>query len=196
MDRLQDRVIVITGGAKGQGAEEARRCAEEGARVVVADVLEDEGRAVAEEVDGAFHRLDVSVGADWEALVAAHRRVDGIGFDELEAAVRARHARLAEGEEELGGFYKHRRGGTPHITSPKVVLSHVNRKFYQAAESNVFVTLLYCVVDLTESTLTFSRAGHNPLLVYRPSEQMTVLHKPPGLGIGLDVSRHRFSWWR
>jgi glutamate synthase domain-containing protein 2/glutamate synthase domain-containing protein 1/glutamate synthase domain-containing protein 3 len=58
-----------------------------------------------------------------EAFAFAHRRVDGIGFDELGAAALARHALYSQGEEDVGGFYKHRGGGIPHITSPKVVLN-------------------------------------------------------------------------
>jgi glutamate synthase domain-containing protein 2/glutamate synthase domain-containing protein 1/glutamate synthase domain-containing protein 3 len=53
----------------------------------------------------------------------AHRRVGGIGFEELEAAALARHALYAAGDEDPGGFYKHRGGGIPHITAPKVVLN-------------------------------------------------------------------------
>jgi len=53
----------------------------------------------------------------------AHRRVDGIGFEDLGRAVLARHKLYAGGEEDVGGFYKHRRGGVPHVTSPKVVLN-------------------------------------------------------------------------
>jgi len=44
MDRLKGKVILISGGARGQGAAEARLFAAEGARVVIGDVLEPEGR--------------------------------------------------------------------------------------------------------------------------------------------------------
>jgi len=47
MGRLDDRVALITGAARGQGEAEARRFAGEGAKVIVADVLADEGEAVA-----------------------------------------------------------------------------------------------------------------------------------------------------
>jgi NAD(P)-dependent dehydrogenase (short-subunit alcohol dehydrogenase family) len=60
MQRLQDRVAVITGGASGIGLATARRLAEEGARVVVADVDETTGKGVAEEVGGLFVRADVT----------------------------------------------------------------------------------------------------------------------------------------
>jgi glutamate synthase (ferredoxin) len=51
------------------------------------------------------------------------RRVGGCGFDRIAADVAVRHALYADGEEDLGGFYKHRRGGMPHINSPRAVLA-------------------------------------------------------------------------
>jgi 3alpha(or 20beta)-hydroxysteroid dehydrogenase len=71
MKRLNGKVAVITGGARGMGAHTCRLFVQEGARVVVADVLEDEGRALARELGDAasFHRLDVSDETSWQALV-------------------------------------------------------------------------------------------------------------------------------
>jgi NAD(P)-dependent dehydrogenase (short-subunit alcohol dehydrogenase family) len=74
--RLAGKVALITGGARGMGAVEARLFAREGARVVVADVLESEGRQVEAAIrgaggDGLFVHLDVSSEADWSAAVAA-----------------------------------------------------------------------------------------------------------------------------
>ena len=71
-------------------------------------------------------------------------------------------------------------------TSPRTLLSHINRTFYQTAERNTFVTLLYGIIDLQQSALTFSRAGHNPIVIYRSSNQTLFFLKPPGLGIGLE----------
>ena len=51
--RLAGKVALITGAARGQGAAEARLFAAEGARVVLADVLEEPGRALAREIGGA-----------------------------------------------------------------------------------------------------------------------------------------------
>ena len=72
--RLEDKVAVITGGASGMGASMARIFAREGAKVVVADVLEEEGRRVAADITKAngaaiFRRLDVSSEAEWKATV-------------------------------------------------------------------------------------------------------------------------------
>ncbi len=65
---------MISGAARGRGAAEAKLFAEEGAAVVIGDVLEDQGREVASEVAGAggralFVRLDVTKEADWSRAV-------------------------------------------------------------------------------------------------------------------------------
>jgi NAD(P)-dependent dehydrogenase (short-subunit alcohol dehydrogenase family) len=58
--RFEDRTAVVTGGGSGIGLATARRLAEEGAKVVVADVDPDAGQAAADEVDGLFVRTDVT----------------------------------------------------------------------------------------------------------------------------------------
>jgi len=73
MARLDDKVVLITGAARGQGEAQARRFAQEGARVVIGDVLDEEGRATAESIgDRALYvPLDVSSEAAWSAAVEA-----------------------------------------------------------------------------------------------------------------------------
>ena len=71
MDRLEGRVVVVTGGGGGIGRASVRRLAAEGARVVVADVDAEAGKAVAAEVDGLFIPVDVTDEEQVEELYRA-----------------------------------------------------------------------------------------------------------------------------
>ena len=73
MARLEGKVALITGAARGQGEAEARRFVAEGARVVLGDVLDEEGRRVAASLGerALWVRHDVSSEASWAAFVAA-----------------------------------------------------------------------------------------------------------------------------
>ncbi|KAA9165770.1 3-oxoacyl-ACP reductase [Amycolatopsis acidicola] len=68
MQRFAGRVAVITGGGSGIGLATARRLAEEGARIVVADVDAAAGKAAADEVGGEFVAMDVTSESEVEAL--------------------------------------------------------------------------------------------------------------------------------
>jgi NAD(P)-dependent dehydrogenase (short-subunit alcohol dehydrogenase family) len=76
MQRLRDRVAVITGGAGGIGLATARRLAEEGARVVVAD-LDERGQDAADEVGGLFVKADVTSEDDVRRMFAAAKEAYG-----------------------------------------------------------------------------------------------------------------------
>ncbi|MEZ0076857.1 glucose 1-dehydrogenase [Planotetraspora sp. GP83] len=71
MGMLDGKVALITGGARGMGASHVRLFLEEGARVVFGDVLDDEGKALAEETGAVYLHHDVARPADWERAVAA-----------------------------------------------------------------------------------------------------------------------------
>ena len=73
MKRFDNRTVIITGGARGIGASTTRGFVGEGANVVIADILEQEGRSLAEDLgdQAIFSRLDVTRDTDWAATVAA-----------------------------------------------------------------------------------------------------------------------------
>jgi NAD(P)-dependent dehydrogenase (short-subunit alcohol dehydrogenase family) len=83
--RLANKVAIVTGAASGMGASTVRLFAREGAKVVLTDLLEAEGREVALSITSAggqahYRRHDVASEADWEATVAAtlaaHGKID------------------------------------------------------------------------------------------------------------------------
>ena len=67
---IKGKVFIVTGGASGLGEGTARMLAAEGGKVVVADMQDEKGQAVAREIGGAFVRCDVSQEADAQAVVA------------------------------------------------------------------------------------------------------------------------------
>jgi 3alpha(or 20beta)-hydroxysteroid dehydrogenase len=73
MNRLKDKIAIITGAASGQGAAEAKLFASEGARVVLTDLNEDAGREVASQIGSAalFVPHDVSEEDSWKRVVQA-----------------------------------------------------------------------------------------------------------------------------
>jgi 3alpha(or 20beta)-hydroxysteroid dehydrogenase len=76
MNRFVGGVVVVTGAARGQGAEQARRLVSEGARVVLSDILDEEGRDLATNLGKAaiFIHHDVTSEEGWFALIAEAER--------------------------------------------------------------------------------------------------------------------------
>ncbi len=76
MGRLDGKTALVTGAARGSGAVIAERFAEEGAHVVVADIREEQGRAVAEKVGGRYVTLDVTSESSWAEAVGGLDALD------------------------------------------------------------------------------------------------------------------------
>ncbi len=67
--QIQGKVFIVTGGASGLGEGTARMLASKGGKVLIADMQEEKGQAVAREIGGAFLKCDVSSEADGQAVV-------------------------------------------------------------------------------------------------------------------------------
>ena len=101
MGRLDSKVALISGGSKGQGAAEAKLFAQEGAKVVLADILDDEGKKIEAEInetggEAMYLHLDVTSEADWAAAVRA--AIDSYG--KLDILVNNAGILLRKGVEE------------------------------------------------------------------------------------------------
>lgn len=79
MGRFDGKVVIVTGAARGQGEAEARLFAGEGAKVVLADVLDAEGQAVASDIgpNALYVHLDVSSESEWQSAIEATKAFGG-----------------------------------------------------------------------------------------------------------------------
>ena len=103
MQKLNDMLCVVTGGARGIGKAVCKAFLAEGARVVLTDIDEEAGKCAARELSCEWHPLDVASEAEWEALAEAFPAIDvlvnnaGItGFEDGPVAHDPEHASLAE----------------------------------------------------------------------------------------------------
>ena len=77
MNRLDGKVVFISGAARGIGGETAKLMSKAGARVAIGDVLDEVGRKLAKEIDGFYVHLDVTDEASWAAAMDATARKYG-----------------------------------------------------------------------------------------------------------------------
>ena len=73
-----------------------------------------------------------------------------------------------------------------NVAAPRQVLVNMNELFYQNSERGYFISMIYGVIDLDERSLTFARAGHNPMILRRPGKGMVEELCPPGIALGLE----------
>lgn len=70
-------------------------------------------------------------------------------------------------------------------TSPSQLLTDMNSMFYENVERGNFISMIFTLIDTENNSLTFSRAGHNPLIYKRPNLDCEIL-KPTGIALGLE----------
>ncbi len=75
--RLENKVAIVTGGAMGLGAADAKLFANEGAKVVLTDVAEDEGQKLANEIGATFMQQDVTDEERWKEVIAETIKLHG-----------------------------------------------------------------------------------------------------------------------
>ena len=78
------------------------------------------------------------------------------------------------------------RGAAPNCLSPATALKQVNRQLYPDIKEDMFVSMLYLVIDTRSNDITIARAGHDPPLLQRSAGRDVVQLRPPGLAVGID----------
>ncbi|HXJ25765.1 MAG TPA: 3-oxoacyl-ACP reductase [Streptosporangiaceae bacterium] len=159
MQRLQDRVAVITGAGSGIGLATARRMAAEGAVIVAVDIDETAGAKVAAETGGAFVAADVSREDDvqrlFDGVVAQHGRVD-IAFN---------NAGISPPEDDsilTTGLDAWRRVQEINLTSVYLCCKHVLPHMQRAGRGSVINTASFVAVlgaATSQISYTASKGG-------------------------------------
>ena len=76
--------------------------------------------------------------------------------------------------------------------SPKEILIKTNETLYESWDRRTFITMIFCIIDTKEKTLTYSRAGHCPLIFFNNEKNKASFIEPQGLGLGLEQGK-KFS---
>ncbi|MBD3170666.1 MAG: SpoIIE family protein phosphatase [candidate division Zixibacteria bacterium] len=83
---------------------------------------------------------------------------------------------------------------TRNQLSPEHVLERVNSLISEDVRKGMFITAYYMILDIESRTVSFCSAGHNPMVLYRPSEGDCFLFNPPGIPLGMHLPReHSFG---
>ena len=188
-ERLKDKVAIVTGGASGFGEGIARRFAQEGARVAIADLNEDAAQKLAKELAGLAIHADISFGPDVIALVQAVRakwgEIDilvnnaGIGhkpqaldtlpeetFDRI-LAINAKSVFLTA-REIVPAMKARKRGAILNIASTGGVSPRPNLTWYNASKGWMITATRAMAVELAPFGIRVNAinpvAGETPLL--------------------------------
>lgn len=134
-------------------------------------------------------------GLDIASLCAPAREVGGDYFDFIQLGEKKLGVVVGDvsGKGIPAAFYMTLTKGlfkslaTSH-DSPKEVLVRLNQLFFENARRGVFISMIYGVFDLGKQIMTFARAGHNPMVLYRSNEHTTEEICPPGIAIGFNTN--------
>ncbi len=77
------------------------------------------------------------------------------------------------------------RAESPHAPTPRAALERVNQAVFADTRDKVFITMVFAVLDCARKTLTFARAGHEPLVIFSRRTQTLRLLAPEGIALGL-----------
>ncbi len=166
MAKLEERVAIVTGAAQGIGRACARALAREGARVIVADILADEGEAAAQEIaarggEASFVRCDVGERAEVEALAArAEERWGRIDILVNNAAVLHKAAFVDLEEEEFDSVLR------VNLKGPFLLGQAVARRMIAAGTKGAIVNMssVNAVVGIPDQVpYAVSKGGLNQL---------------------------------
>ena len=78
------------------------------------------------------------------------------------------------------------RSQAPENSSPSEVLKKVNRQLYPDIKEDMFISMVYLILDHVRATVTLSRAGHDAPMLYRAATGELTRINPPGLVLGID----------
>lgn len=207
MKRMQDKVVLITGAASGLGAADAALLAREGARVVVTDIAEEAGRAVAERIGGEFLHHDVRSEADWARVMAAvlarHGRLDvlvnnaGICLvGDIETTTLAQYRLLAAvhaeacflGCQQAVQLMKERGGSIINISSIAAMRATPPVLAYAAAKGAIRALSLSVAAHCIDKKYPIRCNAIFPGLIDTPLVVPVVGENFPGLGQPEDVA--------
>ena len=184
MARFNDRVFLISGGARGLGAAQARALVAEGAQVVIGDVLAEEGALLAAELGLAcrFQNLDVSNESDWSKAVELAEglgRLNGLvnnagvytpaSLLETDSALFERHSRINQLGTFLGmravipAFERTGSGAIVNMSSTVALRSAPNAIAYTASKWAVRGMTKAAALELAERNIRVNSVHPGPI---------------------------------
>jgi sigma-B regulation protein RsbU (phosphoserine phosphatase) len=132
-------------------------------------------------------------GMDVSSLCVPAREVGGDYYDFIELSPRKLGVVIGDvsGKGISAAFYMtltkgFLRSQAKGPFSPREILINMNELFYENAERGIFISMIYALFDLEARTLTFARAGHNPMILRRPGKGEAEELDAPGIALGLE----------